>query len=373
MKKSKIGLITTHDTNNYGAILQTFALYHFISKFKKIEIINYDNRHISDSMRVLRFEASLIGVLRLIKDLLRLFPRFSVIKKIRKFQNEFFLMTKKVNRENIKNLNLEDFEYLIAGSDQIWNPACMTSDNSIDETYFLNFSQNIPKISYASSLGSYVFNDIEQRTIRKNLIDFEHISVREEDAKIQLEKILDRRVDHVLDPTLLLSQKDWADLFGLNKGKHREKYILLYSVPHTKLLKNICNHFSSKLNLPIYSINQNPYSSFRISRHIKSAGPKEFLDLFFNAEFVITDSFHGVCFSTNFNKNFVVAKPEGLSNRIESFLKSVELNDRMISSSEEIKRTEEIINFETANSLLLNLRKNSKSFLQRAINIHKVS
>lgn len=366
MKKSKIGLITTHDTNNYGAILQTFALYHFISKFKKIEIINYDNRHISDSMRVLRFEASLIGILRLIKDLLRLFPRFSVIKKIRKFQNEFFLMTKKVNRENIKFFDFSDFTHLVAGSDQIWNPACMTSDSSIDETYFLNFSQNIRKISYASSLGSYIFNDIEQRTVRKNLIDFEHISVREEDAKIQLEKILNRKVDHVLDPTLLLSQKDWVDLFRLQKDKYREKFILLYSVPHTKLLKNICNHFASKLNLPIYSINQNPFSSIKISRHIKSAGPKEFLDLFFNAEFVITDSFHGVCFSTNFNKNFIVAKPEGLSNRIESFLKSVGLSNRMISSNDELYQIKRFIKFQTVNLLLSKQRERSKNFLKNS-------
>lgn len=372
MKKNKIGLITTHDTNNYGAILQTFALYHFLSKFRKIEIINYDNHHISDSMRVLRFEASLIGILRLVKDLLRLFPRFSVIKKIRKFQNEFFLMTKKVNKDNIKDLNLGDFGYLISGSDQIWNPACMTSNKSIDETYFLNFAENITKISYASSLGSYIFSDIEQKTVRKNLIDFKHISVREEDAKIQLEKFINRRIDHVLDPTLLLSKKDWVDLFKLKKSKNRGKYILLYSVPHTKLLKNICSHFSSELNLPIYSINQNPFSSIKVNKHIKNTGPKEFLDLFFNAEFVITDSFHGVCFSTNFNKNFIVAKPEGLSNRIESLLKSVGLNDRMINSSEEIGKTENIINFERANSLLLNLRKNSKSFLHKAIDINRV-
>ncbi len=372
MKKNKIGLITTHDTNNYGAILQTFALYHFLSKFRKIEIINYDNHHISDSMRVLRFEASLIGILRLVKDLLRLFPRFSVIKKIRKFQNEFFLMTKKVNKDNIKDLNLGDFGYLISGSDQIWNPACMTSNESIDETYFLNFAENITKISYASSLGSYIFSDIEQKTVRKNLIDFKHISVREEDAKIQLEKFINRRIDHVLDPTLLLSQKDWVDLFKLKKSKNRGKYILLYSVPHTKLLKNICSHFSSELNLPIYSINQNPFSSIKVNKHIKNSGPKEFLDLFFNAEFVITDSFHGVCFSTNFNKNFIVAKPEGLSNRIESLLKSVGLNDRMINSSEEIGKTENIINFERANALLLNLRKNSKSFLHKAIDINRV-
>lgn len=366
MKKNKIGLISTHNVNNYGAILQTFALSKVLSNYGTTKIINYDNKHISASMRLVRMHLSMKGILSFIKDLLRLLPRYRVIKKFKQFQKSYMVLTEKMELENIKFFDFSDFTHLVAGSDQIWNPACMTSDSSIDETYFLNFSHNIRKISYASSLGSYIFNDIEQRTVRKNLIDFEHISVREEDAKIQLEKILNRKVDHVLDPTLLLSQKDWVDLFGLQKDKYREKFILLYSVPHTKLLKNICNHFASKLNLPIYSINQNPFSSIKISRHIKSAGPKEFLDLFFNAEFVITDSFHGVCFSTNFNKNFIVAKPEGLSNRIESFLKSVGLSNRMISSNDELYQIKRFIKFQTVNLLLSKQREKSKNFLKNS-------
>ena len=370
MMKNKIGLITTHNVNNYGAMLQTFALSKFLSIYGKTRVINYHNKHISDSMKLVRVNLSIKGVASFIKDIFRLLPRYRVIKKFKQFQKKHLVFTGKTDSKNIKNFNFNDFSHIVAGSDQIWNPACISKDGKIDKNYFLNFAKSQKKISYASSLGSYIFSNEEKVLVKRYLKDFKSISVREEDGKLQLEKFINQKISHVLDPTLLLSEKEWIDLMDLKKSK--EKYILLYSVPQTKFLKELCEYFSAKYNLPIYSIDQNPFSPIKVKRRIMDAGPKEFLNLFLNSEFIITDSFHGTCFATNFKKNFVVGHPEGLSNRIESYLKSIGLNERIVKNKEEMLNLSNSINFEKSNDLLLQLRKDSKIFIKNSINSKKV-
>lgn len=370
MKKNKIGLISTHNVNNYGAILQTFALSKILSNYGTTKIINYDNKHISSSMRLLRIRFSVKGILGFIKDLFRLLPRYRVIKKFKQFQKSYMVLTEKMDSENINFFDFNNFTHMVAGSDQIWNPACISKNCKIDQNYFLQFAKYQKKISYAPSLGNYIFSNYEKEIVRKYLREFKSISVREKDGKTQLENILSQKIKHVLDPTLLLDKEDWVKTIDLKENK--KDYILAYSVPKTKLMKQALHFFSKKLSLPIISIDQDPFISYKSDRHINDAGPTDFLNLFLNAKFIITDSFHGACFSVNFNKDFIIISPnESLRispNRITNFLDIVNLSEREVKSTSDFSKIKISINYKEHNELLIKSRKLSIDFLNHAIN-----
>lgn len=359
----KIALITIHNANNYGAILQTFATYKILSRFGDVDIIDYENRHISISLDLIRLKFTIHGILGMGKDIFRLIPRYKAIKKFKTFSEKYFKMSKKINKDDI---DFPNYDLYVCGSDQIWNPNCISDNSQIDEIYFLNFApKDSKKISYASSLGNYRFTIEEQNKVSNLLNDFSFLSVREKDGKEHLESFLNKEIKHVLDPTLLLSKKEWIETFDLKENISDEKYILVYSVPKSKLIKDAIEYFSKKLNLPVIAVDQNLSMGTKVDKHIRDAGPIEYLNLFLNASFIITDSFHGTCFSINFQKQFVSIAPGIHSNRIESFLNTINLENRIIRNKDNFENIEEIGNkeYDESLNLLNNFRDNSLSYL----------
>ncbi|MGD9624399.1 MAG: polysaccharide pyruvyl transferase family protein [Arcobacter sp.] len=361
----KIALITIHNANNYGAILQTFATYKILSRLGDVDIIDYENRHISISLDLVRLKFTIHGILGMGKDIFRLIPRYKAIKKFRTFSEKYFKMSKKINKDDI---DFPNYDLYVCGSDQIWNPNCISDNSQIDEIYFLNFApKDSKKISYASSLGNYRFTIEEQNKVSNLLNDFSFLSVREKDGKEHLESFLNKEIKHVLDPTLLLSKKEWIETFDLKENISDEKYILVYSVPKSKLIKDAIEYFSKKLNLAVIALDQNLSMGTKVDKHIRDAGPIEYLNLFLNASFIITDSFHGTCFSVNFQKQFVSIAPGIHSNRIESFLNTINLENRIIRNKDNFENIEEIGNkeYDESLNLLNNFRDESIKYLER--------
>lgn len=114
----------------------------------------------------------------------------------------------------IMNNFKENYDILISGSDQIWNPRCGGLVNKLNPAYFLAFVSNkrCKKISYASSIGSYQFNKDEQNQIKRWLSEYTAISTREQSGKEQLSTFINKEIQVTLDPTLLLTKMN-----GLNK------------------------------------------------------------------------------------------------------------------------------------------------------------
>jgi hypothetical protein len=325
----KILLVTIQNANNYGAILQAYAMQKTLQNYGEVKILNYDNRHIGIDFDLVRVKPTIHGLLGMGKDLLRIIPRKKALNRFTLFINKYINLTEKVTKEDIEQLeNL--FDLYIAGSDQIWNPRCISEKGKIDDIYFLNFANKSKiKASFSSSFGSYKFNKKEEIQIQNLLKDFKSISVRELDSKNYLSNLLKKDIFHTLDPTLLLNKEEWIESFNLKK-KNDEKYILVYTVPKTKLINHVTTKINEKLKLKVIAIDQGLTTIATVDKQIRDAGPLEYLELFLNAEFIITDSFHGTCFSLNFNKNFVSVAPGIHSNRIESLLNSVDLSNQLI-------------------------------------------
>lgn len=311
--------VLTWKLHNYGTALQAFALVKFISNKNKeyggCKLLNYS---LPDRKQLVQVEK-----MKFYDYVLKFSHRFSVFKKnVKNKKYEIYyakdLSEKKQKFNDIYNLIPHDqhrvnvsektyfnnvYEKIIVGSDQVWNPKYFC------ETYFLNFVDDNKKFSYAPSLGVSFLTLEEEKFLRKKLYGhFQKISIRETIGGNLLRKILPgQKITYTIDPTLLFSGTQWSEMFNL-KSEQDEKYILVYTLAdnswYKKAISLIVN--KTKINKVIYlTQDDNLYFYHNENNFIVNAGPIDFLNLLKNAQFVITDSFHGVCFSINFEKQFV--------------------------------------------------------------------
>lgn len=308
MKKKKAGILTFHDADNLGAVLQAFALRNVLKNECGIsaEIIDYKCSAINKTKYAKKPET--------VKELIKYFP-LSVYYYIKRRSFASFRREKlgcserKFNKENIKNCeNIYDF--FITGSDQVWNPLC--SDD--DLTYVLDFvSDSNKKFSYAASIGNYEFKDSDSEWI-DNIKKFKRISVRENYAALQLNKTGFSDISVNLDPVLLLSGEQWKCIMSDRLVKQR--YVLVYLVlPDVNVLKQ-ADEYAKKHNCKVIS-NKNSIEFFLHN------SPAEFLSWIYHSECVFTNSFHGTAFSLIFNKHLFsdIQMTDGnINNRVNDLL-----------------------------------------------------
>ena len=367
----KVAIVTIHRANNYGAVLQAFATQQVLSKVAEVEMIDYDNRFLFYKLDLFRFSFSMQGLKMFIHDILRFSSRYKAINKFNRFISSFMNLSKKLTREELLNGKANSYDIYICGSDQIWNSEIVTKDKTLDPIFFLKFApKGSKKISYASSIGHHIFSDKEEYEVKSFLSDFSMISLREKDGYESISKLLpSHNVQHVLDPTLLITKDEWLDIFNIKQQKSKERYILLYTAPRSRLLKDAVKYFSKEFGLKVISIDQAFFPLSDVDIHIKDAGPKEFIEYFNNAEFIITDSFHGLCFSINFNIPFVAISPGKKSNRLESLVNLLNLEKRLVASSSEFINIKKEIYSEKISLNLQKEREISKTLLLDQINL----
>ena len=364
----KIGMITIHNSCNYGAVLQTFATQESLKPYGQVEIINYQNIHTDKTTKKLRFGTKPRDVLRFGKDLLRLLPKTRSLKKFTDFFSNYYNLPG-APTQDLSTLQ-NNYDVYVCGSDQIWNPEIISESGEIDRNYFLAFNtnSNSKKIAYASSKGSHIYTSAEAEQASTYLKDFHRISVRESDSAEYFSSTLGRAVEHVVDPTLLLNKAEWLNALNIKSVSKRKPYIHVYVLRKNKILSQTVREVARLLKLEIIVIDQDPFTTLSCNKHINDAGPVEFIELFSNASFVITNSFHGCAFSVNFNIPFIVTPPPTGLNRIMSLLKAVGAEQRAIKTKDEaITLASETLNFESTNAKLQVMRIKSQQFLSEAL------
>lgn len=372
----KIGIITFHNSNNYGALLQAIALQTKLRYLgHEVKIINYICENKRDIYKVINISKS--------KSITQNFRQvidspFKLIKKIKadKFIEEKLNLTEDIftKSDQIKKANL-NYDMYICGSDQIWN----YENTKFDKTYFLDFVENNKKkMSYAASFGLNEIEDIYKNDYKKLLNEIEYMSVREETGRDIIKSIIDKECEVVLDPTLILSKNEWNKILQDNTingyKKKFEKYILVYTLHCTKEIVEIAEQLSEKTKLKIVNINANGTKDIiRGLRNNIIPSPLEFVKLINDAEYIITDSFHGTVFSLNLNKEFFVYLKPGLKNhsRIENILGKCGLENRIYRGVKPIENLKNI-NFNKINSILDNERKSSIKFIEKSLNGEKI-
>ena len=242
------------------------------------------------------------------------------------------------------------YDIYIAGSDQIWDYKL----TNFDQTYFLDFPEKgKKKCSYAASIGEHIPPEQFRNDYSRLLNDFDEILVREDYGADIVNELTGKKPEVVCDPTLLLTAEEWNKL--LKEPKIRGKYILVYQLGINPEIVNFAKRLKKKTGYRIVYI-PFPLVGLLKCRCEITVGPAEWMGLFKNAEYVISDSFHGVVFSLLFNRKFF-AKADGhhKNRRVEQLLKLVNLSDRTMNDVSDEQLTEEI-DFTYANEQIANFR-----------------
>ncbi len=322
----KIGIITFHNGSNYGAALQTLALQEAIKKRnQKVQVINYKNRFIMQGLDKIRFKWSIRGVYFLLTDICNYRVNKKKISRFREFFKRYDC-TKLLNKQELKQEDL-DFDVIVSGSDQIWNPLL---DSGYDDIYFGCICNAKKKVSYGSSIGNYRLNDEKlNEELRKLLLDYDCISVRENAQDIS--KVIGREVVDVCDPTILLDKNEWKELLELRKKD--DKYLLVYCLSDFTRVIEYAKKVAEEKKLSVYYIGD-AFKKVKDVCYIRDIGPREFVELFYNASYIVTNSFHGTAFAVNFEKQFVSLRHPKSPERAVAFLERVDLKERLVENGQ---------------------------------------
>lgn len=370
----KIAILTQPLHVNFGGTLQAFALQKVLKHMGyDVETINYRSKEVSDFRKLLSAFKQILKCQNIFQFNSRQLKEIQAQHK--KFISSYIDLSVEIN--NVDKLRAyffnKKFDAVVVGSDQVWR-----GDYSPRiESYFLDFlyeDKSIKKISYAASFGSNEWNFSQTLTkiLTEYINDFDSVSVREESAVNLCKENLTVLADHVLDPTLLLNREDYINLFNDEKTENTGEifsYILDEDENKNKLIQRVSNYMGGKKIFTKQPLKKNKIFITNISKY-QYPSIESWLKSFYDADFIVTDSFHGTVFSIIFNKPFISIKnTERGNSRFESLLKIFELEDRLIDVNESC--VEDIIgkeiNYAEINLKLIELREYSKAWLLNSL------
>ena len=331
-----IGIITFHNANNYGAVLQCYALSKVLIDFgNKVELINLP---LNEKPKTLR----------------------SFFRS--KMTTSAFSSFRINNLPNSRDPSSQKDVYIF-GSDQVWNPQITKSNY---ELYFGSWvKNNIPKLAYAASFGISKWDYPEYTsTVQKQLNTFKGIGIRESSGVQICKDIFKVDCNKVLDPTMLLNNYD-----NLFKPRKVPNSLVCYIFGKDEFKIKEIGKIAKKSNLKSVLLND-----MRIRKNIKSIpfpSVSKWLSYLNAGELILTDSFHCMVFAIIFKKNFIAipAIPERVD-RMLSLLVDLGLESRFFYNINDVKKSKvlfENINYEKVYKVLKELRNDSIDFLQKSL------
>jgi hypothetical protein len=367
----KIYLLNYHFADNYGAVLQSYALKEFINAMGyNTLVLNYRPFKINESYSIMPRLFELIKNYGLKKGVMRFFYRFFTIgKRFRKhlkferFRRTHLNMTKRLI-EKITHLKCYDKEdtIFIVGSDQVWNHNII---QGYEAAYFLDFvNKKQCKVSYAASISEDVSMEFINYLNRKTR-NFSSVSIREKSNLDFFELDIKNKVHVNIDPTLLF-EKTFYDTLA-KENKLDRKYILVYDMNNKDLVMKIANNVAKKYSYSIISFSKvNSYNNYLGSFY--NYGPEEFVTLVKHSEFIISSSFHGTAFAIIYNKPFYSIPHLTRGNRMIDLLDLLGLEDRLLKKVIDDDEISLNIDYSLVNDKLALLREESLEYLQTSIN-----
>lgn len=346
----KIGILTFPKAINYGTSLQALALKKVLDSLgAEAFFMEHKCDAIDDSNKLFDIKHALSPSYTL-AHLHNLPSAIKRKKAFQKFWDAHFAFG---------GDDPSQYDAIVAGSDQIWNYNLTGND----WFYFLDFPKNdIIKATYAASFGLHEIDNSLVETLKPLLRDIDCLSVRENTAAELVKQICGIEPPVVLDPTLLLNKQEWEDFTNKPEGSG---YIYVYTVFNSESLWEFAYKLSEKTGLPIKTVS---YSKFHRhnAEYSFTAGPAEWLGYMMNADYVVTNSFHGFAFSVNFQKQFFYELPpksSGVGSRLADMASSYGLSDRELKIADTDKR----IDYTAVHEKLNIAREHSVDFLRQII------
>lgn len=372
----KIALFSPFNSQNYGTVLQAFALSRVITNWGvECEYIQW--RHCKPSTRERMFfllkhptylylhsQNKQHNKEDLHYSFLKEIEYADILKKNKEFVEKYTPVNKKLYTYDELSSIEKLYDKVIVGSDQTWSPDHLYQFSP----YYLPFIRDQKKkYSYACSMGRTTLPPSFVTFLRSRLKSFNLLSCREKENADLLSSVLGKRVNHVVDPTLLLDANSWKEYMREVKNMP-EKYILCYILGEKKSISDYAEYLGKQRDLPVYYILTRPSHSHH-KNVLNGVGVQEFLWLIRNSQYLVTDSFHGTIFAMNLGTEMIsFDKFEGDmydNGRIENILTYYGIQSHYMKSYEE--RIPDPIDFTHVHIALEKTRAESMSFLNRII------
>lgn len=360
----KIGIITFHRAQNYGAVLQAYALLEKVSQSgHSVAIIDYRQKTIEENYRLISFKRA-IGK-NPFKGIIRIYNEFKTYKKRKSLYEKYLVFFKKrfhLQENKVLNSSLfAGYDLLIIGSDQIWNPFIT---NGFDPIYwgYIPSSSNIKIVTYAASLGITELTNDQKKYISKALANFSLISVREHYLKDLLTPLTNKLIYEVVDPTLLLTSSEWKKI--ITPVSISVPYVLVYQLRKHPFIRQKAEQMAKEINGVVIELSpglkQWPISPGTII----DASPTEFLAWIASATCVVTSAFHGTVFSIIFNRSFYTFQFHDFDDsRVISLLNELGLSERLIDENSHFSFSE--LDYTEVDKKIENLREYAVNFLNK--------
>lgn len=345
----KIGILTLPLHTNYGGILQAYALQTVLERMgHEVKVINKNRQPVKLSF----FRVAKSFIKRIIITILHRKPfRFYNVNKERECQYaEFQVKTqhtqKFVNKyidcyfvhKYRRDIKPNTFDAIVVGSDQIWNPLHGSSiDGSVTNAYLTFLPKAHPlRISYSASFGKeeWEYTKKQEKNAKQAIKSFSAVSVREKSGVSLCKQHLGVDAIQHLDPTMLLKAEDYIRNININNVPESPGNMLVYIIDGSEEKESIVNYCGHKLNLQRFNVNSRAEDINLKNKTLEDCiqpPVEQWLRGFYDAQFVITDSFHACVFSILFHKPFIVVgnKSRGMA-RFISLLSQFDLSERLV-------------------------------------------
>lgn len=363
---------------NHGAVLHSYAFQQYLKKQGVDSVIlNYKPtghlEHYNLKYPVLNYKGRLEW-----KKLYEHFRDwgcgfFHNLRRYNKFQRFFqkYYITTRQQYSQKRLMEIKELEELgidiwVCECDVIWK---LYKNKGFDDIFFLNapFMKNARKVAYAPSMGARQMTQEEKERFVSLVMPFEAISCREKESVDLVSELLHRNVTLALDSVFLLNAEDYKKIAILPKEK---KYLLLYNCiknDHTMIRQ--AHNLADRLGLQMVEISTNDYHRFRFDHVVRTdVGIEEFLGYFINADYVVSNSFHGCCFSIIFHKQFFLFQRDKSDYRMSSLTREIGCEDRFILLKNQwIPEDIEPIDFDMVDKKRFDLLKISTDFIKENI------
>lgn len=341
---AKVGILTFHCADNFGAMLQAYGLKTFLcTNGIRADVIRYDPPYMTGRHWVVPYvpgqwkkgiRKAVWRIWRSLKNNLRMKDIFFARRRNMQLFREKYLIDKKCPRLLLSGrLQRLPYQYYIVGSDQIWNPDITFG---LRKAYFGAFrNKNKEKVvSYGASLGGTSLSAKYEKTFSELLRYVDDISLREEEAVFYVQKFTNKEVKAVLDPVFFLKKEDWRKVEKLSVRDNGEGYILVYVTEKKQELFDYIQKLSREKALPVVEVSVAKLTEGSRKFIDFTAGPSEFLGYIDQAKYVVSNSFHAIALSIIYEKNFLAFAHSGLNARIYNILKIHGLEDRLCVTGE---------------------------------------
>lgn len=370
-----MSVITVHSSANYGSCLQAYATQKTIESLGyECELVDYRRRNTTVEGTVdasfTSGKLSRLGPVWHIR-LLKASAGFILKKRAERYSHPFDTFRASelnLTRPYYSEAELEDDtpvgDVYLTGSDQVWNSIW---NDGFDEPYYLAYApEGARRVAWAASIGRERLDDWEIDPMKRALSRYDAISLRESSGVEIVRSLGFSDASLVLDPTLMLTRKDWSKV-AQRPDVISTPYILVYQLNPSKEVESYARAAADCYNLPLIKLSTRRLDSIRGAHNLVLPAVKEFVWLFANASYVITDSFHGTAFSLNLGVPFVSVLPPRFSTRLTSILSLAGENNRLLADFRDIGLLGRPVNFGEVSRRLDAARLKSLDFLKEAL------